>query len=330
MDYSKYQVEDFILDDSFCQWVKEENNEAIAFWDNWLIQNPSKSEEVEKAKEIVLQLSLSERGLKPETIATEWSLLINNPRLDITTSRSRPYYANAWKVAASIAILITVSIVFYLFNSNRRIAVSTIYGERKEVVLPDQSLVTLNSNSTLTYSSDWSDDEDRIVKLEGEAFFSVTHKKNNQKFIVKTGGLDVRVLGTEFNVNTRRGSIKVVLSSGKVQLSDQKKRELIMQPGEKVVYTIQKQDYKKEKVQAGLYSSWKKNVLQFDNTPIREIATLIEDNYGKEVIINDTSIANRNFTGTYPADDIDILIKALSGVYQIKIKENGNTLILEN
>lgn len=330
MDYSNYQTEDFILDESFQDWVRGSDRIANDFWKAWVDRNPHKKESVERAREILLNLAFWEKPVADEEIRKEWLQLKAELQRDEAKERSIPHFTFWQKIAASVILIIFAGLSYYIYNQSQIIAYSTNYGETRKVLLPDSSIVTLNGNSSIAFKKNWSGEKERVVSLLGEAFFSVTHKANDQKFIVKAEDLKVIVLGTQFNVNSRRGNVKVVLNSGKVELSDNHKNKVEMKPGEMVQYSLKNEKYLKKKVRPELYSSWKNNRLEFKNTPIHEIAQLLEDNYGLSVIIQDKSIGNRNLTGSYPANDIDILIKAMSGIFQINITQNGNRLILEN
>src|SRR5699024_12530140 len=120
-------------------------------------------------------------------------------------------------------LLAAGGLCYYL---NTPVTVHSGDGEIAEVILPDDSRVRVNANARLRYSRRWNSAENRMVSLEGEAFFEVKKDEVTQKkFIVNAGDLKVEVLGTEFNVNTRHpGSYpgqerttKVILESGYVR-----------------------------------------------------------------------------------------------------------------
>lgn len=108
-------------------------------------------------------------------------------------------------------------------------------------VLPDHSRVTLNANSRVTYYEETHPQPVREVFLEGEAFFSVVHQERASPvpFIVRTPDLTVQVLGTEFNVNTRRGRTQVVLDDGQIELQLPSEQKAAMKPGDLVEYEAQ-------------------------------------------------------------------------------------------
>jgi len=244
----------------------------------------------------------------------------------------------AWKyfkygvgaVAACISLLIVV--VVYQSYFGNTIVHTTAYGETETIQLQDGSTVTLNANSQLTYAKNWENNATRQVWLEGEAYFTVTHQANDQKFLVHTQNLDVEVLGTEFNVHNRRGETQVVLNSGKVKLdipsAKPTEKELTMQPGELVTFSEEKKQVEKKVVNPEVYTSWVNDVLFFEDMPMYEIEKLIEDNFGVKVVITDTSINNMRFNATVPAKDLEVLLTLLEKTFSLTIEKDHNKIIM--
>jgi ferric-dicitrate binding protein FerR (iron transport regulator) len=195
--------------------------------------------------------------------------------------------------------------------------------------LPDESIVTLNGNSSIWYESTWKEDKDREVHLIGEAFFSVRHKPSHTRFLVHTSQLQVEVLGTKFNVSDRKDKTQVVLLEGKVELTHLKrnnKEKLLMKPGELVVVSPGERVMAQKIVKPEVYASWKDNELTFDETPLGEIASLLEENYGYQVTFSDAALAQKKFNGVFPADDLSLLFEAISTSFGIKIIQDKNSL----
>ena len=136
--------------------------------------------------------------------------------------------------AAIILVLVGIGGYYFVQNQPERIQYETAYGEIKSFVLPDGSLVKLHANSQVSFVEEWEVGVDREVFLKGEAYFEVEKKPQTQaKFSVFTNDLKVEVLGTEFNVDTRKEKTEVVLNEGsiKLQLKDQAKQRILMKPG---------------------------------------------------------------------------------------------------
>ena len=240
------------------------------------------------------------------------------------------------KIAASVALLLLGVSLWYAWLAQNTSTYVTRYGETQTILLPDSSTVLLNANSRLTLSTDWTDT--REVWLEGEAFFRVRKIKRitspasaeHVKFIVRTDRLNVEVLGTEFNVRQRSEKTAVLLKSGRVRLNLHNQPDTLnMLPGELVTLRAQSRRLDKETVNPEAYTSWTERRLDFDGTTLREIARIIEETYGYEVIIRAESLANKRFQGSVPADDLDILLEGLSETFDIRISRQNQQIIMQ-
>ncbi|MEK6480138.1 FecR domain-containing protein [Catalinimonas sp. 4WD22] len=324
-NYQHYEAKDFVMDESFQSWIQKKDPAASHFWEEWMITHPEKQEEIEKAAEILSMLS-SEKDLADHQDQAEiWGKIQHSVSQAESTERKQVtfkwYYA-----AASIALIILAALGYWtLRQQEEKVYVSTGFGETRSIILPDSTSVTLNANSSLSYISDWQEaGKNRAVWIEGEGFFDVSHR-NGQKFIVHTSQAAVEVLGTRFNVSERRGSTEVILSSGKVALHVQEEK-VLMEPGEQVSYDTNSRQIEKKIVNPELLTSWRNNELIFEATPLSEIAILLEDNYGYQVIFEEESIEALLFSGTISAQKINLLLEALSETHQIQITQQDDTL----
>lgn len=239
-------------------------------------------------------------------------------------------------VAAAACVMALAVGVWYTGTRTghpQEVLVRTMYGEIKNVLLPDSSTVVLNANSTLRISDNWNDKQGREVWLEGEAYFQVERSRvvTGQKFTVHTKSLDVEVLGTRFNVNTRRSQAIVSLEEGKVRLSVhgeekaivEKKAPLIMRPGQVVTVNSQMETQVNEDKDVIARSGWSRHEFHFDNTSLGEIARLVEDIYGYKMVLEDTAMAHVAISGDLRVHNVQELVKVLelpSG-YRMRIRE---------
>lgn len=343
MDYKDYKVEDFVTDEFFIRWVKNPTEDSDAFWNAWLSKNPSRETDVKEARQIVLMLQFKEEKAPDDKFLEIWSGITtslddDNSIVQFTTeitapsSRKRRSMHTWYSVAAALLVVIIAMTYILFYNNNNAVIITTAYGESRTFFLPDSTKVTLNANSTLRYEPGFRDNN-REVWLDGEAFFSVVHKKNNQNFLVHTSELQVEVLGTRFNVNSRRGKSQVVLEEGKVKLDineDIKKSELVMKPGEMVEVSRDTKEVAKKEVDVTNYSSWRNNRLVFVSSSLEEVARSMEDNYGFEVIFKEEEIKDKHFTGSTAMDDPQELVQKLNKVFDLNIQQEGNKLIIQN
>ena len=242
----------------------------------------------------------------------------------------------------------------FLFNQDTKklVDIGTPFGETKAVELPDGSTVTINANSRLSYAANWQTEGDREVWLDGEAFFSVTHTADNQRFIVHTNQIDVEVLGTEFNVKNRRSKTEIMLASGKVKLTANIKenvqepatrshddspgsetgtaRTMIMNPGELVEFSEETKGFKTKIVSPEKYAAWVDNEWVFDQSSLREAIQILEDYYGYEITLTAPAMKDAIFTARVASHDVDVLLEIIAESFELKVSKKQNVITLSN
>lgn len=241
-------------------------------------------------------------------------------------------------------LLITSAVVIAVFGMLlpgqdffRYRTVETAYGEIKNVLLPDGSEVVLNSNSRLRYPRNWKEGE-RSVWLKGEAFFTVRKKPATRaKFTVHTQQLDVEVLGTIFNVNAGLpGKTEVALTEGKVLIRPKENQPgskdgnstIRMAPGDVVV--VDENSYRKTRDNDVIqHSSWVNNDFHFEDTPLSEIAGIIERKYGYPVVLSHDSLSRITLSGDMHAENFGQFVKALEITLKLNLSLQDGTVILE-
>ncbi len=259
--------------------------------------------------------------------------IINQRESNVSNAQSQPGIP-WWKVAAAVAGILLLSGIFFLYKQDQALNYATSFGEKKTLILPDGTEVTLNANSELRLNEQWEEGSVREVWLEGEAFFSVVHTEDDRKFLVHTSNeLSVEVLGTQFNVNSRKNRATVVLNSGKVKVQAQQAgaaAQWLMQPGDLIAYERETQQVNQKMVDTALYTSWRNNLLLFKDASLGEIALMINDNYGFEVTFENDSLAQLRFTGSNPADQLDLLLKTLARSFDLQIAKEGKLINIKS
>lgn len=283
---SHYLFEDYIKDTNFRAWVYTPNENMNVFWSDHIKNNPIKFEDIEKAKLFLIGVREYYDSNKIDDIQVEKKYqefigrhsTIKSIRPSIF-KRNRNRIFN-YSVAASILVLISFSL---FYSSSYTNSYTTAYGEYKNIELPDGSQVTLGANSKLRLGDDWTLAADRKVYLEGEAYFNVKPiKTNHAKFTVITNDLNVEVLGTSFNVDNRKVDTKVILDEGKIKLNikDNLNQQLLLNPGEKVVYVSKSRKLPAKAKAKKEETSWRDGVMIYTNTPLNIVLSKIEDIYG--------------------------------------------------
>jgi len=321
-------IEDFLNDETFIKWFEKSDSQSELFWEEWMKANPEKNSIVEGAVKVL--------QFMPEEHSEITDKHIQKAELSLIEKIDAFEKLKLWKiyrnkniiklaVAASVSLLLMFGMGYWFVNKD--VVYQTAYGESRSIVLPDQSTVVLNSNSKISYPKNWDAAHDREVSLEGEAFFSVKHTINDNKFVVSTSTLNIEVLGTEFNVNNRHEKVNVILNSGKIRLNFKNgTKEILLKPNEKFVSANGKNI--KMAVNAESQTSWRQKRLVFDSTPLSEVADIIEDNYGVKVIISTEALASRHLNGSVDINNLDVLLKGIVDLFDVNINRQENTITI--
>jgi len=347
MDYATYSTEDLATDPFFIAWVKHPTDESRAFWKAWLSQHPEKKAVVDEARQLVLMLDFKETKAPDGKFLELWGNILDataderttpsdtdTSPIQITPAEAPRGTARVWyKLMAAACIVLVASMVYVAWQQRATTVVRTTYGESRTLFLPDSTKVTLNANSVLRYASDFAAGE-REVWLDGEAFFAVVHTRSNQRFLVHTAELQVEVLGTRFNVNSRRGRSRVVLEEGKVKLDLEEKNprtpEVVLQPGELAEFSKSETTIGKKKVDANQYSSWRNNQLVFVSATLAEVGQMLEDNYGYTVEFRKEELKQRRFTGSASVEKLPELFQKLSRLFGLTITQDGKNVTIDD
>ncbi|MBO9730635.1 MAG: FecR domain-containing protein [Chitinophaga sp.] len=166
-------------------------------------------------------------------------------------------------------------------------------GHQAKLVLADGTQVWVNADSRLEYPAAFNGST-REVKITGEAYFEVAEKAT-QPFIVKAGDMQVKVLGTAFNVNTYDQQIHTTLAAGKVSTSVQN-QALILLPGEQATYSATVPVLKKQRVDTRVYTAWKDGDIYFEEATLKEIVHSLEREYDYTIHFDDPALERLHFT----------------------------------
>ncbi len=232
-------------------------------------------------------------------------------------SKVRPLNTKRWwmGIAASVVILFGV---FSLLRDTI-VSVETGFGEKQTIVLLDGSEVILNSKSTITYNEDtWKDN--RTLSLSGEAYFKVA---KGSTFTVETNNGEVKVLGTQFNVNSTQDLFEVVCYEGKVGVSSH--NEAIVLLPTHTVRRINGDAIETWQV-AETKPYWTRGESAFKSVPLKYVITALESEY--DVTFNvDNVDTNMIFTGSFPHDNINTALQTVFKTLDITYFEKEKGLI---
>ena len=285
------------------------------------------------------------RQIQSVSLATDMAQL--SPKLDIRkalmnthrkmkqkkVNRYQVLFRGMQRAAAILFIPLVISwCILYFGKDNQEIQmkeVKTNPGMTTSVELPDGTKVILNSSSSLQYPSRFSD-EKREVKLVGEAFFSV--KKDEKQFVVNAlNGSEIIVYGTEFNVEAYQEdeTVQTTLVSGKVGFSyinKEKREQLMIQPGQKVVYDIARKKVVVKAANVDIETCWKDGCLIFRNTPFEEVLKSLSKRYNVTFVLKNPSLKQNSFTATFTKQRLERILENfhISSNIRFKFVEDGD------
>jgi transmembrane sensor len=206
-------------------------------------------------------------------------------------------------------------------------------GQITQLTLSDGTSIYLNSCSSLRYPSRFGKNE-RTVYLSGEAFFKVAH---NEKlpFLVKTSKQVLKVHGTTFNVMAYplEDHYQATLIDGKIEILDGNSNQLsVMKPGQQFNQQNSNRHYSVNKVNTGLYTSWKDGIYMYDHNALSDIAAGLERIYAVKIEFLDKQILNYRFSGkilrNFSIEQVLKIIKLTAPVnYTIQVHEDGSKKI---
>lgn len=220
------------------------------------------------------------------------------------------------KIAAAILIVMVSSFALISLLDKKEapqevatsiITKSTKRGENLTVRLPDGTRVRLNSSSSISYSQNLILENQRVVNLEGEAFFEVK-RDEYRPFIVKTNAVNTTVLGTSFNVNAKNHkAIKVAVVSGKVEV-EQHTEKVVLTPGEMAVV---EEKVGKTKYDFDQEVGWKNGVLVLRANDFMDVLDDIEQWYGVDIEV-EGKVKERGIDLKYINESLEEVLEGLS------------------
>lgn len=238
------------------------------------------------------------------------------------------------KIAASFTLLfVTAALLYKLFPAGTNITTEKITvfnapSKTTHIILPDSTLVWLNANSTLEYPENFGVKE-RRVKLQGEAFFDV-RKKGNQNFVVETDQLWIRVKGTRFNVSAYHDEdANTTLEEGKVELlinGDSNPYNLT--PGDQVTVKRNEGKITRQKVDPSNYTAWKEAELVFDNVPLSEIILKLENRFKVRVEISEEIAQRERLTMKITNETIEEILELIELSSRLHYIKNENQITI--
>lgn len=247
----------------------------------------------------------------------------------VTARRRR---SMVWRVAAAAAVLVAVVFgALHIINANPpepdRMLI-TANGSVGEFTLPDGSHVWLNGNTTLAYNSDFSAGGHRRVKVDGEAYFNVTHD-TSCPFVVDMTDMEVEVVGTSFEVRNYEAcqTHDIVLRTGCVKVRGPwGKDEITMKPDEMLALNRTTGSMRLQHADAGNYCRWFEQFPSFDNEPLANILINVSRRHGLDLTIDDDVDTTYCLSVTMGGETLESIMNTLAYLSPIRYQIRDNDL----
>lgn len=252
------------------------------------------------------------------------------------TKRHKVRRMNIWMryAAMFISLFFISGLSYYIYQSqseeNALVAV-TARDEVKELMLPDGTKVWLNKHTTLKYPREFSE-KGRNVYMEGEAYFEV--KRNTEKpFIVRSEAMQVRVLGTVFNMKsdkTNRSAVATLIK-GEIEVKgNHEEGMIVLSPGQKAELNAVTRRLVVKQVDTGI-ENWHNNQFVFEKADIFTIARTLENSYGVKIILAPDMDVTKTYTGALrKKNSVEEVLNSVRNVIPIEYKIVGNSVFLSS
>jgi transmembrane sensor len=233
------------------------------------------------------------------------------------------------KYAAVFVLAVGISSLFFSILSQQahNLDVSSQYttviadnGQISKIILPDSSVVWLNSGTQIQYKNDFAVNN-REITLTGQAFFQVT-KNRKMPLKVFSNDLEVKVLGTKFDVSAYPDDkqISVFLETGEVEILSSKSGSFRLSPGEMVEYNKLSGKISQKKVNPEKFTAWKDGVLVFRDDPMDEVIPKLQRRFDIEIEAATPDIHKSVFTATIKNETLEDIFKSISFACSVNYK----------
>jgi len=249
----------------------------------------------------------------------------------VKSAKVIPLYRKLTRIAAAAAILIIGTLSVYYFTdvlpkTTITVVAANSMEKGKEVLLSDGSKVWLNNGALLSFPEKFAENS-RTVELKGEAFFKVS--RNPEKpFTVMTKNSKTTVLGTSFNINSDKDSTEVIVSTGKVKVSDiENTSGQIITPGYSA--KVKKEGVEKYETANLNYMAWKTGKFIFKETPILQVVDDLNKYYKKQIVIADGVDVNCLLTADFNKTNLHEVLEIIKLTCDFSIEEDKDKFIIK-
>ncbi|MDR3693780.1 FecR domain-containing protein [Mucilaginibacter sp.] len=271
---------------------------------------------------------------------------LNPQDLDLNTSPFTPparvRHIKLWQVAASIALIACMGIFAYQYRNafknnqpqSNYVVNKTPKGAIQKIVLPDGSTVWVNAGSVFKYPGKFEGKLRTVELVDGQVFFDIKHMADHP-FVVKTGKLNITVLGTSFDVKSYKNEkiTRVSVLTGKVGISVRgaiNKPAIMLLPAQQIILNNATDDLVKGTTKAEAIDSWRKNVMVFDDENLDLVFKALERKYNTKINVEDPELLDQHISIKLNAQPLNNILEVLSFTKHFKYEmPNDSTVIIK-
>jgi transmembrane sensor len=295
-------------------------NQALAF-DAWLSESPENIQAYDAALGVTFEIEAA----GPRIAFDLRRLPAPRPQL-----AGRGTSRRGWMIAGGLAAAATIAVAVMpsgLFNGPPQ-NFTTAKGEHRTVTLADGTKVDLNAGTRMTVTL--ARHERRVSLPEGEAVFDVA-ADHSRPFLIAAGDRTVRVVGTRFDVRRRDGQLSVTVDRGVVEVrpnEDAPGRAFRLRPGQRLDHAQGAADAQIRAVEPADVLAWRTGRLIYRDQPLGDVVADLNQQYARQISLEDPSLASTRFSGVLVLDDQDAVIRRLALLAPLRALPSGRGVTL--
>jgi len=317
--------EELISNTQFVSWAKGEDLSEAEHWNSWEKNHPLHINEFREAVRMVKNLRFGAIDIKTADIQYLWAKTSERIQLGKPSSRFRQFILQLTKVAALLLLpvmLVSAWLLYSQYNltqkySNliqdkheQKVTVVAPIGARILVDLPDGSKAWLNSGSEITYPIIFNTSE-RRVNLTGEAYFKI--QKSETPFYVNSLGPEIKVYGTEFNVNSYvdEEMVTIALADGKISMDVNGNEEFLL-PGQVAFFDKKRSSATTINSEVNVYSGWREGKYIFMDTSLSSILRILQRQHNVKIQLLNPELGNYRYKVSINNESLEQILNLLS------------------
>ncbi|MBL7783100.1 MAG: FecR domain-containing protein [Saprospiraceae bacterium] len=296
--------------------------------ESWLQESPDNSHYFDSLQRLWSQAPTA-RAATLRPVDTERALQKVKAQIPPAAPVARRFSMYQWMPAAAAVLALVVAAVFFFRNPSetQEVQIAATANTLTDT-LTDGSVVVLNRNSALRIASNFNKKE-RRMRLEGEAYFEVAHDRE-KPFVIEVQQLEVKVVGTEFNVDNRSepGRVKVSVKEGKVQLSAGA-QSLLLVAGEQAVYESATGNITRVTQPNPNVLAYKNRLFDYEATPLGQVVRELSDVYGVDISLKNKVLENCPLHGRYDNLELDRVLDLIADAFSLTVEKKDGKVVLD-